>query len=104
MKFLSVVDDTRTLRLIKISQALQLSRCLPPASSKSIVDLSKAVRLMLESGEQELAIATLKQIKSVARTQEQDSEGSEFREPIEALLRHVSALHTALIKPPLRAK
>jgi hypothetical protein len=52
---LDVVVDGRTSRLLKFVQAVQLAEELPKESAKRLVGMARAVRLLAEAGEPDLA-------------------------------------------------
>jgi len=52
---LNVVVDGRTGRLLKLVQSAQLTEELPKTSARRLVGMARAVRLLAEAGEPDLA-------------------------------------------------
>jgi len=55
MYALDVVVDGRTSRFLKLVQSAQLTEELPKTSAKRMVGMARAVRLLAEAGESDLA-------------------------------------------------
>ena len=55
MRYLDVVVDGRTSRFLKLVQSAQLTEELPKESAKRMVGMARAVRLLAEAGESDLA-------------------------------------------------
>lgn len=92
MRHLELVVDGATARLIKIAQAVRASGVLPVSTSKTLVQLTKGVRLSAEARERAFASELLDDIEDLAQGCSQE----EYRALQSMLLRHTTAVRKAL--------
>jgi len=90
---LTVVVDGRTGRFLKLVQSAQLTEELPKASARRLVGMARAVRLLAEAGESDLAKHVVTDMEKLVVEAREDGLQESW---LSAFRRHCQSVRSAL--------